>query len=134
VKVCPSALTTTDIYTAARVLLAARLRPTPSTDSSNYSISDSWDRAIQVLKSFERLGHSAQKCVAALESLSAKVPKVDPAGSNTVAAPRYQDRLESVTSPKFADLGEHMGDFDFRGIEVDLSDMSWLNILPGDLN
>ena len=129
-EVCPSALTTTDIYTAATVLLAARLRLTPSTDNSNYSISDSWDRAIQVLKSFERLGHSAQRCVAALEILSAKV---DLAGSNTNAAPQHQDRLESVTSPEFANLGEHMGDFDFRGIEVDLSDMSWLNILPGDL-
>ena len=132
-EVCPSALTTTDIYTAATVLLAARLRPTPGSDGSDYSISYSWDHAIQVLKSFERLGHSAQRCVAALEILSAKVLKFDSTRGNTVATPQHQARLESDTSPKLANLGEHMVDFDFRGIEVDLSDMSWLNILPVDL-
>ena len=54
---------------------------------------------------------------------------------NTVfaLAPQHQVRHESNTSPNFANQGEHMGDFDFRGIEVDLSDMSRLNIVPGNL-
>ena len=91
---------------------------------------------MQILKSFERLGQSAQRCVAALEILSAKVPKVDSAGSKTISSPQHQPGVELDASQTFpeANLGEYAGNFDLGGVEIDLSDMSWLNILPGDLH
>jgi hypothetical protein len=64
-----------DVYTAATVILAARLRPVIEIDISEYSITKSWDHAIELLKSFGRMGQSAQRCVAALEILSAKVSR-----------------------------------------------------------
>lgn len=120
------------MYTAATVLLAARLQPILNTDI-NYSMSESWDHAIQVLHAFERLGQSAQRCVAALEILSAKVPKLDPAG-NTPST-EHEAGLEVNISQDFegANLSEYPDGFDFGGIEIDLSDMSWLNIVPGNL-
>lgn len=128
-------LITSDVYTAATVLLAARLQPIPNADDISYSVAESWDYAIQILKSFERLGQSAQRCVAALEILSAKMPNGDLSGSKTVPGPPHRPGLELDSAQTFpaTNLGEYGEDFNFGDIEIDLSDMSWLNILPGDL-
>jgi hypothetical protein len=129
-----STLTKSDVYTAATVLLAGRLQPRLNADITNYSNRTSWDHAIQALKSFGRLGQSAQRCVAALEILSAKVPTTDTVGNAATLSTQQEPEFGSSDPKNFpeADLGEY-ADADFSGLEMDLSDMSWLNILPGNL-
>lgn len=56
------------VYTSATVLLVDRFR------SAEYWLSTSvWIRAIQVLKAYSKVGESAERCVAALEILLAKI-------------------------------------------------------------
>lgn len=130
------ALTIIDVYTAATVILAARLRPVIETDISEYSTSRSWDHAIELLKSFGRMGQSAQRCVAALEILSAKVSRRIPVDT----ADQMQDNqrqsapFDSALSGPQTDITlDEFSGFDFSGVELDLSDMSWLNSMPGNL-
>jgi hypothetical protein len=127
----------TDIYTAATVLLAARLRPVIAAGVSEYSIADSWAHAIEILKAFQRLGQSAQRCVAALEILSAKV-SVDayPLDVNQDLNSEFQrtttDMASATTLPDVS-FDDYQVGLDFRGITFDLNDMSWLTSLPGNL-
>ena len=124
-----------DIYTAATVLLAARLRPVIEVNISGYSAASSWTHAIQILKSFERLGQSAQRCVAALEILSAKVSQAMPPNITNQKIPSQNQVTPPGTTATdaFPDayLEEFPDGFDFSGI--DLSDMAWLNSMPGNL-
>ena len=122
-----------DVYTAATVLLAARLHPILNADNNAYSISESWDRAIQVLKAFERLGPSSQRCVAALEILSAKVSKVDHNTTIPSALGEASLAFDECINTAGGNLDGISQEFDFNDIEIDMSDMSWLNILPGNL-
>lgn len=56
------------VYTSATVLLVDRIR------SKEQWLSKSvWVRAIQVLKAYSKVGKSAERCVAALEILLAKI-------------------------------------------------------------
>lgn len=126
----------TDIYTAATVLLAARLRPIIATGVSEYSIADSWAHAIDILKAFQRLGQSAQRCVAALEILSAKV-SVDtyPADVNQDLNTEFQRATTDMTSAMSEPVpfDDYQVGLDFSGITFNLNDMSWLTSLPGNL-
>jgi hypothetical protein len=130
------ALIIIDVYTAATVILAARLRPIIETDISEYSTTRSWDHAIELLKSFGRMGQSAQRCVAALEILSAKVSRKIPV--DTTDQMQYSQHQAAPFDPALSgpqtdlDLDEFSG-CDFNGVELDLSDMSWLNSMPGNL-
>jgi len=126
-----------DVYTAATVLLAARLRPVIATGISEYSIADSWAHAIEILKAFQRLGQSAQRCVAALEILSAKV-SVDtyPPDVNQDLSADFQRAttdMASATSLPDVPFNDYQVGLEFSGITFDLNDMSWLTSLPGNL-
>jgi hypothetical protein len=126
-----------DVYTAATVLLAARLRPVIATGISEYSIADSWAHAIEILKAFRRLGQSAQRCVAALEILSAKV-SVDtyPPDVNQDLGADFQRAttdMASATSLPDVPFDDYQVGLEFSGITFDLNDMSWLTSLPGNL-
>jgi hypothetical protein len=125
-----------DVYTAATVILAARLRPVIETDISEYSTTRSWDHAIELLKSFGRMGQSAQRCVAALEILSAKAARKVPV--DTADQMQHSQREAATFDPALSgpqtDIGlDEFSAFDFGGIDLDLSDMSWLNSMPGNL-
>ncbi len=129
-------LTMKDVYTAATVILAARLRPVIETDISEYSTTRSWDHAIELLKLFGRMGQSAQRCVAALEILSAKISRklsVDTTDQMQQSQHQAASFDPTLSGPQVdLNLDEFSG-FDFSGVELDLSDMSWLNIMPGNL-
>jgi len=130
------ALIIIDVYTAATVILAARLRPVIETDISEYSTTRSWDHAIELLKSFGRMGQSAQRCVAALEILSAKASRKIPV--DTTDQMQHSQRQAVPFDPALSgpqtDISlDEFSAFDFSGIELDLSDMSWLNSMPGNL-
>jgi hypothetical protein len=127
----------TDVYTAATVLLAARLRPVIATGVPEYSIADSWAHAIEILKAFQRLGQSAQRCVAALEILSAKV-SVDahpPEASQDLNDDFQRTIIDMTSATSLPDVrfDDYQVGLDFSGITFDLNDMSWLTSLPGNL-
>ncbi|KAH8814897.1 fungal-specific transcription factor domain protein [Xylogone sp. PMI_703] len=141
------------VYTAATVLLAARLHPIIQSEITDYTISNSWACAIEVLKSFERLGQSAQRCVAALEILAVKISQDSTNAENSeshlvhsqnvAVAKRSQHSHDEVETAR-RDMDERVngsfdidiydtGGFDFNGFHIDLSDMSWLKVVPSDL-
>ncbi|KAE8380074.1 fungal-specific transcription factor domain-containing protein [Aspergillus bertholletiae] len=65
------------IYTAATVILAERLTTVASGEprsSHELAISQTWESAIRILKAYSMVGESADRYVAALEILSAKLP------------------------------------------------------------
>ncbi len=113
------------------------MRPVIATGVSEYSIADSWAHAIEILKAFQRLGQSAQRCVAALEILSAKVsvdtypPDVNP-DPNTEFQRATTD-MTLATSVPDVPFDDYQVGLDFSGITFDLNDMSWLTSLPGNL-
>jgi hypothetical protein len=63
------------VYTAATVLLAARLRSFITAEISQKSIDQSWEHALEVLRRYESCSSSAKRCVAVLEMLFDRVPQ-----------------------------------------------------------
>ena len=63
------------IYTAATVLVAARLRSALVSEISEDAIAQSWQHAIEILNRYEAFGASAQRVVATLQILYDKVPE-----------------------------------------------------------
>ena len=86
------------IYTAATVLVAARLQSAILSEISEDAIALSWQHAIEILNRYEAFGASAQRVVATLQILYDKVPerylqyKIQPQTSNMAAedAPNAQ--------------------------------------------
>ncbi|KAM0322186.1 hypothetical protein ACHAQA_009676 [Verticillium albo-atrum] len=132
------------VYSAATILIAAKLRPEifPAAE-----IGRSWSQAMAVLKSHERFGQSAKRCVAALHILSSKMLQAAPGAANsglvsrrrslgegeegappefdasTQLMPDIQQQLVDEFAPPLADLGElDLAEFDFN-----VNDLSWLN-------
>jgi hypothetical protein len=113
------------------------LRPAIATAVPEYSIAASWTHAIEILKAFQRLGQSAQRCVAALEILSAKVSvDANPLDVNqdvNSESQRATTDMTSATSIPDVPFDDYQVGLDFSGITFDLNDMSWLTSLPGNL-
>ena len=63
------------VYTAATVLLAARLRSFITAEVSQQSIDQSWADALEILRRYESCSTSAKRCVAVLEMLFDRVPQ-----------------------------------------------------------
>lgn len=62
------------VYTAATVLIAARLHPTIVTEFTETSINDAWQGAMRSLKHFQAFGPYAKRCALALRSLYERLP------------------------------------------------------------
>jgi hypothetical protein len=82
------------------------------------------------------MGQSAQRCVAALEILSAKVSRKTP--GDTTDQMQYSHLQAAPFHPALSvpqtDINlDAFSGFDFSGVELDLTDMSWLNSMPGNL-
>jgi hypothetical protein len=124
-----------DVYTAATVLLAARIKPVIEVGIVNYSLSESWEHAIAILKCYEGYGDSAQRCRATLELLAAKIPETTE--SDTAHSHRHPDPHVNTASNEYleADVqSQDVGmDFDLAGITFDVNDISWLNSMAGNL-
>ena len=95
------------IYTAATILIAAKLRPDDFVlPDINQFLSD----AMSILKAHEKFGQSARRCGAALSILSSKLlqdmPKSGPQLPNgTASEPSELDQLPGYTWPlEFVDL------------------------------
>ncbi|KAF2844119.1 hypothetical protein T440DRAFT_512370 [Plenodomus tracheiphilus IPT5] len=63
------------IYSAATVLVAARLSPSIMSEISEDSIMQSWSLAIEVLKSFQVFNPLIQRCISALELIHRVIPE-----------------------------------------------------------
>lgn len=130
-----------DLYTAATVLLAARLRPIIEVGISEYSSSLSWTHALECLKYFEGFGESAQRCVAALEILYAKVSLSTETSDSHSNDHETRNGMNSSSGEVGGEMQGNLynpyqnvhTDLDFSGIIFDLHDMSWLNSAPGIL-
>lgn len=134
------------IYTAATVLVAARLRPAVF---STLDVARSWNQAMALLHDHEGLGPSPRRCAAALQILSAKMfqeqqPQVQTApgpgaeaengAAGAVAVPGGipgEQQHETFDMP-FPYLGQDAA-FDLDAITFDVNDFSWLNSMPGSL-
>ncbi|KAH8588230.1 fungal-specific transcription factor domain-containing protein [Bisporella sp. PMI_857] len=123
------------VYTAATCLLAARLRPVIQHDIAHYTVAQSWNDAIEILKSLECFGESAQRCVTALEILSSKFPMVSEASDQHLspAMPELSSgaggSASDVDHVSFAGFGRRS---DLSIFNFDPNDMSWINSVPGN--
>ncbi|KAK4096161.1 hypothetical protein N658DRAFT_519361 [Parathielavia hyrcaniae] len=72
------------VYSAATILIVARLRPELAGEGS---LQRSWDEAVSVLRDHERFGQSARRCVAVLNILSGRIMQ-----SHMQAAARASER------------------------------------------
>nr|XP_036586895.1 C6 transcription factor [Colletotrichum truncatum]KAF6797452.1 C6 transcription factor [Colletotrichum truncatum] len=122
------------IYTAATVLIAARLRPAVF---SSLDISRSWNQAMALLHDHENLGPSPRRCAAALQILSTKIfqeqpqPTTLPDSEANPAVPSIPNEQETFDMP-FPYLAQDAA-FDMDAISFDVNDFSWLNSMPGSL-
>ena len=102
-----------------------------------------WDRAIELLKAYSRVGQSAQRCVTALGILSSKIQA---AATLQIQHPGDQGGVEAQDRPdlsggQVAD-GQAMGPFapdgmafssDFGDHDFNIDDMFWLNTSAADI-
>ena len=82
------------IYSAAAVLLAARLHPTIVSDISERAIVDGWQRVMKILKRFASLNRYAATCAESLNRLFKKVRQQH----SDVQRPPSQQRVATETS------------------------------------
>lgn len=122
------------VYTAATVLIAAKLR---SEVFSGADLSRSWSQAMSVLKSHEKFGQSARRCVAALHFLSAKM-KQDGGGEHSGRTSRGdfgQDshvhgmaEMEQAPLPEdFTFSFDGLDNIGFQDVDFDVNGLAWLN-------
>lgn len=120
------------VYTAATVLIAAKLRPVVL---SGKDLGRSWSQAISVLKAHEKFGQSARRCVAALHFLSTKVnqdggdPSARTSNGDAGQVSQYQDviDMQQASLPEEFSSFDGMDNFGFQDVEFDVNDLTWLN-------
>ncbi|KAI0886964.1 fungal-specific transcription factor domain-containing protein [Annulohypoxylon maeteangense] len=123
------------VYTAATVLLAARLRRETFATSS---ISDPWNKAMSILRSHERFGISARRCGAALQILSSKVMNepndVGSSGAST-GARAFPNQTFSPNEAFDMHFHEPINptDFDINSFDFDVDNYQWLNSMPSGI-
>ncbi|KZL71544.1 fungal specific transcription factor [Colletotrichum tofieldiae] len=122
------------IYTAATVLIAARLRPAVF---SSLDIPRSWNQAMGLLHDHENLGPSPRRCAAALQILSTKMfqdqqpqPATLPNSEVNQEVPHVANDQQETFDMPFSYLAQDT-DFDLDAIAFDVNDFSWLNSMPG---
>lgn len=131
-----------DLYSAATVLLAARLHPRLHDSDSRYTNAVSWSHVIQILDAIAPMSESAHKCAIALEILSTTITLAMDDESQTALGPNnnnYERRPDAALNN--ADVPAHgiasfceAGDLtDINDLLLDMSDMSWLDSIPAHL-
>jgi hypothetical protein len=125
------------VYSAATILIVARLRPELAGDNSLHR---SWDEAVSVLHAHERFGQSARRCVAVLNILSGRImqnqqaarpsdaAQVPPTGGEAQAA--FFDPGDALQ--QFGDWGA-FPDLELPDLAFGASDFSDLNVHAWEL-
>ncbi|KIY01104.1 uncharacterized protein Z520_02656 [Fonsecaea multimorphosa CBS 102226] len=131
------------IYTAATVLLAERLRPIDNGThhSARGSENVSWDKAIELLKAYARVGQSAERCNAALGILSAKIQAATQTAGTRGAS--YEVAVHEGSASAVATAGAELGQprldedlafpVDFGDMDFNIDDMLWLNTSAAEI-
>lgn len=95
---------------------------------------------MQLLKAYAKVGESAQRCVAALEILSAKFQshaaerQVQHADGQGSTSQRESDvGVSQLIHQQSPDIAALPTDFDLNAIDLDIGDMIWLNATAGDI-
>ncbi len=130
------------VYSAATILIVARLRPELAGDNSLHC---SWDEAVSVLHAHERFGQSARRCVAVLNILSGRimqnqqatrrpsdVARVAPAGTGEEAQAADFFGPADALGQQFGDLGA-FPDLELSDLAFGASDFSDLNLHAWEL-
>ena len=133
------------VHTAATVLLAERLRPveTHAESRDKQAQALSWNRAMEILRSYSRIGESAERCFAALEILSSKLQGGVDMEAETAKSPRRDAHMQDdfTTEPNSrgnanlhgngmegdAAWSFNLGTTDFDALDFDIDDLLWLN-------
>ncbi|CAI6100897.1 unnamed protein product [Clonostachys chloroleuca] len=121
------------VYTAATVLIAAKLRPEvlPEPD-----FNQTWGEAMSILRDHERFGQSARRCGTALQLLSAKIqqPEAPRPSTQAVETNTNQQSLQTLgqlTGPQMEeDFSFGSGDVNQMGLQYldfDVNNLTWLN-------
>ncbi|KAJ4983632.1 fungal specific transcription factor [Stagonosporopsis vannaccii] len=142
------------IYSAATVLVAARLSPSILSEIPEESISQSWSRAIDVMKFYQVSNPVIRRYVAALEIICRVIPEhyshsrhqlpqcqtaaeeaqsmavqfqADKQGRSRQGSPNAESQCEQTTgSLEDCYVDDLLGsNFDFG-----INDLSWLNVMP----
>ncbi|KAH6983975.1 C6 transcription factor [Ilyonectria destructans] len=133
------------VYTAAIVLLAERFRSNlnPSSESEPWLANIAWDRAIQLLKAYSKVGESAERCVAALEILSTKIQGQSGSaqhGKDTAQSSSIDNILnpDSITCQSDEGLLSGFDDLtaslNMEGMDFNIDDnLLWLNSSVADI-
>ncbi|EXL89934.1 hypothetical protein FOIG_16783 [Fusarium odoratissimum NRRL 54006] len=123
------------VYTAATILLAAQIKPVIEEGSVAYSRSESWDHAMTILKSYQRYGESARRCMATLKLLSSKIFETTAVQTcNIKSGPESHENFVNSDSLEDEPQGPEFGmEFDVSGFAFDMNDMSWLDSMAGNL-
>ncbi len=132
------------LYTASTVLLAERLRPVASTtgETDQTRANNTWDRAIALLQAYSHVAESAQRCLVALQILSAKS-----SGESSLLNQRFQDVNHAdapetaatqglsgvLVTPLLRSADELTAPFDFSNLDFEIDDMFWLNDSVGEI-
>ncbi|EEP76551.1 conserved hypothetical protein [Uncinocarpus reesii 1704] len=147
-----------DVYTAATILIAGRLRSSIVNEVSEASISHAWLCALEILRKYQSYSTSARRCVAALEILHDRVvsegvplSRMPPAGASSTSAGNLRAVVDGtgpdvVNNPSGHTLSESLNAFGDVNLAdgtanvgpdnldfLDLLDMSWLNSVPSSL-
>lgn len=123
------------IFSAATVLIAARLRPDlfPCED-----VLRAWNRAMDILQTLGQLAPSAKRCVVALQILSSKIiqnapdaatltPCLGPAPSASKLLTLDEPSLEGVQATAEEQELPPLPDLDLSDVIFDVDDFSWLD-------
>lgn len=145
---------TTDVYLSATVLLAARSKPVVTLGAiSDIELHESWQKAMHILRCFQNDSSSAKRCVTALgtlyERLSLPDGTVFASGAESTSIQPHPPATESIqhdqaqtrgntgeifldsTAQDTQEVAQVFGWLDAFE-EFDPSDLSWLNVVPGD--
>ena len=146
------------VYTAATVLVAARLHPSITAEVSEEAITQSWRNALDILHSYESYGPSARQIVATLEILFDKVPQKywqhrsqplssgnlgsqvsnvqQPDGGvgnkteNQIPPEWLQNKYSGLVVPQTNIVDDSLDYLDNFEFSFDVNDLSWLNSVP----
>lgn len=131
----------TDVYTAATVLIAGRLRSAIVAEITEPTVTRSWNLALEILRKYQESSTSARRCIAALEILYDRVVSEghEPHHrvTSTLSSEQQSQSFPLLPAPNSLDeiyLGEGIDSTVFETFNLaDPQDMSWLHSVPSNL-
>jgi len=129
------------VYSAATVLVAARLRPALESEISQESIEGSWRQALSIMNAYRDYSESNPTLIATLQLLYQEFPErysqvrmqleQQAQGHPLMGSSHFTARETGLPNHDVGETGvpENLPDFDFA---FDTTDMSWLYSVPND--